>query len=278
MMKMLVQIVFASLMVISFLTPGYHGVEIIGGNDVKPHSRCYMASIQIFNNRKKAYAHQCGGTLIDRNWVLTAAHCNLEFGKNKIQVVVGAHSLKINETTKQIPAVQDKFPYPCFDKSTGENDIMLLKLAQGAKLNEYVTLLKLPNGKDVKSGTSCTVAGWGITSAQSKDPSDTLKEVKITVIDRSVCNRKDYYNLKPVITTNMICAGDKKGKSDSCVGDSGGPLLCKKKFSGIVSFGFKCADPKKPGIYTRITEDYLKWIKKTVAGVETYNTEPEILY
>uniref|UniRef100_A0A8C9LDA6 Peptidase S1 domain-containing protein n=1 Tax=Pavo cristatus TaxID=9049 RepID=A0A8C9LDA6_PAVCR len=48
-------------------------------------------------------------------------------------------------------------------------------------------------------------------------------------------------------------------------GDSGGPLICGKKYSGIVSFGEKCGIGDKPGVYTRLTEKYIDWIKKTVS-------------
>ncbi|XP_078405902.1 granzyme K-like [Cetorhinus maximus] len=267
-MKSLLPTLFISLIVVS-LTPTYHGMEIIGGREVKPHSKPYMASIQIYNSGKNSYVHSCGGALIRSRWILTAAHCKL---KGSIRVVLGAHSLSRNEKSQQKLQVKEQHPHPQFNKKTKENDIMLLELFSEAKINKYVKLLKLPKdkGADVKPGTSCKAAGWGATTVGSRSPSDTLQGVKLNVIDRKTCNSKDYYNRKPVITEDMICAGDSKGRKDTCLGDSGGPLICKNMYKGIVSFGHGCANPKKPGVYTLISKKYLDWIQKTI-GVQTYN-------
>ncbi|XP_041050369.1 granzyme K-like [Carcharodon carcharias] len=271
-MKSLQSALFISLIVVS-LTPTYNGLEIIGGREVKPHSKPYMASIQVYNMKTKSYGHKCGGALIRSGWILTAAHCELKGQEIRyLRVVLGAHSLSRDEKSQQKLEVKKQHPHPHFNGKSTENDIMLLQLSSEAKINKYVNLLKLPKdkGADVKPRTSCKVAGWGVTTVCSKSPSDTLQEVKLNVIDRNTCNSKDYYNRKPVVTEDMICAGDRKGRKDTCLGDSGGPLICKNMYKGIVSYGLGCADPKKPGIYTLISKKYLDWIQKII-GVETYN-------
>ncbi|XP_072920043.1 granzyme A-like [Hemitrygon akajei] len=246
------------LIAVSFI-PANDCSEIIGGKKVRNHSKPYMASIQMKGK------HMCGGVLIKPSWILTAAHCNLGFKRNQVRVVLGIDSLGSNETSKQVLNVKYKIPHECFDIKSRENDIMLLQLESEAKLNKFVGFLPLPQEvSDLKDGTVCTVAGWGATKSNSDKESDCLREADVTIIDRKMCNSQDYYKHQPLITENMLCAGDKKGGRDACRGDSGGPLICNKQLRGIVSFGYKktCGLPEKPGVYTRITKKYIQWIQK----------------
>ncbi|NXO44037.1 GRAA protein, partial [Locustella ochotensis] len=234
--------------------------DIIGGYEVKPHSRPFMAQI-----KGPTGNIICGGALIKENWVLTAAHCKVE----KSKVVLGAHSSKIKEKEQQTFRIANFIHYPCYDSTTKENDIMLLQLQGRAKLNKAVQLIALPpSDDDPKPGTDCTVAGWGTTSSRRHKLPTALMEVNITVIRREICNDKNHYNGKPVITENMICAGAKKGGKDSCNGDSGGPLRCNGVMKGITSFGKpkSCGKANGPGVYARLTTQHLKWIRKTIGG------------
>ncbi|GCB80921.1 hypothetical protein scyTo_0023257, partial [Scyliorhinus torazame] len=131
---------------------------------------------------------------------------------------VGTDSLRRDEDkSAQRLAVKQKIPHLCYDLATFENDIMLLQLQSEAKLNKFVKVLPLPkNGLDVEEGTICTVVGWGRTNVNTNRLSDNLKEVNITIINRTKCNSQMYYNNNPVITTNMLCAGDENDEKDSC--------------------------------------------------------------
>ncbi|XP_025748204.1 granzyme A [Callorhinus ursinus] len=250
----------SSLSIAIFLLhiPGDFCVEIIGGNQVSPHSRPYMVLLK----GEKI----CAGALIAKDWVLTAAHCALN---RKSQVILGAHSITKRESEKQIMYVKKEFPYPCFDQDTHEGDLKLLQLNKKAKINKKVSILPLPKkGEDVKPETVCKVAGWG--SIHNNSPqSDTLREVNITVINRRICNDEKHYNYNPVIGLTMICAGSLKGGKDSCNGDSGSPLICEGTFRGVTAFGLpgKCGDPRGPGIYTLLSQKHLNWIIKTMKGL-----------
>ncbi|NXY72405.1 GRAA protein, partial [Glareola pratincola] len=234
-------------------------VDIIGGAEVAPHSRPYMALIQGEKNNLI-----CGGALIKANWVLTAAHCNVEGAK----VILGAHSRKAREREKQVFKIAKQIPYKRYCPSSRENDIMLLQLQKSAKITKAVAVIGLPTSDyDPKPETICRVAGWGRFHNQLKAPSDTLREVNVTVISRQICNDKKHYENNPVITDNMICAGAKNGGKDSCHGDSGGPLICNNVMTGITAFGkAKCGTVDAPGVYTRLAKQYLQWIRKTIGG------------
>ncbi|XP_060927924.1 granzyme A-like [Limanda limanda] len=235
------------------------GSEIINGKEVKPHSLPYMALLQ-------SLTQCCGGILIDKSWVLTAAHC---MKGSKIKTVwLGVHSIKAkNENSRQVRKDPMHFPHPNYDSATKVNDIMLLKLDESVIETETVKYLKLGDAiKDPAAGTSCMVAGWGQTNNSVMKMSDVLMSVNVTVVDRVKCNSVEYYNRHPVITSGMICAGsDGQNEADTCVGDSGGPLVCSGGLVGVTSFGPKvCGQAKKPGVYMYLTVKQLSWIKDTM--------------
>ncbi|KAF6739311.1 Granzyme A [Oryzias melastigma] len=239
-----------------FFVNSGHGSDIINGKEVVPHSLPYMALLQVKTNPS------CGGVLIDPNWVLTAAHC-----ARIDTVVLGAHSLKEKETnSRQIQKVKTHFPHPCYDKNETVNDLMLLRLQKPVKETKTVRPLKLADTvKDPAGGSPCLVAGWGTTKNMAKKMSDVLMYTNVTVIDRQKCNSPAFYNLKPVITSSMICAGSDGSKvADTCRGDSGGPLVCNNVLVGITSFGKLCGVKKHPGVYSFLSAKQLLWIKKTM--------------
>ncbi|XP_055968184.1 granzyme A isoform X1 [Sorex fumeus] len=251
----------SSLFIVIFLLliPQGFCVEIIGGKEVVPHSRPYMVLIKM--GKKQI----CAGALIDKNWVLTAAHCTVN---SKSQVLLGVHDQDKSEPGRHIRHAKKMILYPCYDPHTHEGDLQLLQLNKEVTTGKNINLLPLPKrGDDVKPNTVCRVAGWG--STQNRSPmSSTLREVNVTVIDRKICNDPKHYNYNPVIGLNMICAGNPKGGKDSCNGDSGSPLICDGSFKGITAFGMegKCGTPQGPGIYTLLSKKYLDWINKTMAG------------
>ncbi|XP_026198934.1 granzyme A-like isoform X1 [Anabas testudineus] len=231
------------------------GSEIIGGKEVKPHSMPFMALLK--NNTTV-----CGGTLISPSWVLTAAHC-----KDIKTVLLGVHSIKEKKNEKnsrQIRKVKKQFPHPSYDEKKKVNDLMLLKLDKPAKPTKTVGLLKLDKTiQDPKAGTICVVAGWGTTNNTTKQMSDVLMSVKVTVVDRKKCNSPKCYNR--AITNDMVCAGSNgKKRADTCEGDSGGPLLCNGALVGVTSFGKGCGDIKFPGVYAFLSAKQLIWIKNTM--------------
>uniref|UniRef100_A0A672ZH06 Peptidase S1 domain-containing protein n=1 Tax=Sphaeramia orbicularis TaxID=375764 RepID=A0A672ZH06_9TELE len=134
-------------------------------------------------------------------------------------------------------------------------------LDKPVKQTKTVQCLSLPKSSRDPAGKSrCVVAGWGKTKNNAIKGSDVLRSVNVTVIDRRTCNSQDYYNLKPFITGDMICAGSDGTNS----GDSGGPLLCNGVLTGVASFGYKCGLIKKPGVYAYLSDRQLSWIKKTI--------------
>ncbi|XP_024142755.1 granzyme B isoform X2 [Oryzias melastigma] len=223
---------------------------IVGGRVAKPHSRPYMASLQIHGH------HICGGILIRDDYVLTAAHCKKD--SQPLTVVLGAHDLSKKEKSQQRLTVKN---YRKHDNFTGgqENDVMLLKLKTKAQLNKYVETINLPKkNKETLANIRCEVAGWGHTGVD-KRISNVLKEASEETQFKGECKYiwREYFN-----PTQMICTKFTKKSGGICQGDSGGPLICNNKLLGLTAFTQEenCHNPKFPHVFMKISS-FLPWIQ-----------------
>ncbi|CAL4085992.1 unnamed protein product, partial [Meganyctiphanes norvegica] len=206
----------------------------------------------------------CGGTLISDRYVLTAAHCIWGVHPTNLQIMVGEHmrSFPIETKSKKYQAVYS-ITHPGFNRTTYNNDIGLVKLGQKVPFKWYARPACLPKPQSDYVGELGIVTGWGRESEKG-EPMDYLQEILVPIFSNSVCRSLLY---KPYeITDNMMCAGYRKGGTDSCHGDSGGGLMWegrdgKMDVAGVVSWGQGCARRGYPGVYTRVT-NYLDWIEE----------------
>ncbi|XP_004421220.1 PREDICTED: chymase isoform X2 [Ceratotherium simum simum] len=224
--------------------------EIIGGTECKPHSRPYMAYLEIVTSEDNLVS--CGGFLIRRNFVLTAAHC----AGRSITVTLGAHNIKEKEDTWQKLEVAKQFPHPKYDDLNIHHDIMLLKLQEKANLTLAVGTLPLaPQFNFIPPGRMCRAAGWGVTEVEELG-SDTLQEVKLRLMDPRACGHFTTFDHDV-----QLCVGNPRKRKSAFKGDSGGPLLCAGVAQGIVSYGQVNAKP--PAVFTRISH-YRPWINEVL--------------
>ncbi|CAN9515653.1 unnamed protein product [Ophioblennius macclurei] len=234
---------------------GFGEERIVGGYAPVPHSIKYIVSIQTKDRR-----HVCGGFLINKYWVVTAAHCNI--GVNNMMIVAGDYSLTIYEGTEQEILPQLVVPHPGYNSTTNNKDIMLIKLRAPIYLNNYVSIALLPrHNATIAEGRTCRVSGWGYTSLVGGQIPSTLRTVKLPIVSTENCNSSQSFNGR--ITENMLCAGFTVGGKDACQGDSGGPLVCDGRVYGLVSWGNGCADAQFPGVYTAVSK-FRRWIDNTI--------------
>ncbi|XP_005857330.1 PREDICTED: granzyme H [Myotis brandtii] len=235
------------LLLAFFLAPKAQAGKLIGGHEVKPHSRPYMAFLRIrISDRKR-----CGGFLVREDFVLTAAHC---WGRS-ITVILGAHNIRKHERTQRVIPVKTAIHHPNYHPKV--NDIMLLQLQRKATLTAAVSLLRLPwRGEQVKPGMVCRVAGWG--RLDLKTSTAILHEVELEIQQDEQCIScyRRHYN-----RATEICVRDPEMNQSTFKGDSGGPLVCDNMAQGIVSFGKKYG--KTPRIEMKISS-FLPWIERTM--------------
>uniref|UniRef100_A0A671TS48 Transmembrane serine protease 15 n=1 Tax=Sparus aurata TaxID=8175 RepID=A0A671TS48_SPAAU len=230
--------------------------RVVGGYDAAKGAWPWTVSLQL---RRK---HVCGGSMIGRDWVLTAAHCI--YGKNVLSwwsVVAGLHSqTDENSADVQTRQVDRIIINKHYNRLTKQADIALMHLEQPVNFTQTVQPVCLPpEGQEYTAGRKCFIAGWGRLAEQGSLP-DVLQEAEVPLVAQDKCQHwLPEYN----ITSSMLCAGYAEGGIDSCQGDSGGPLMCLDDghwtVIGVTSFGIGCGRPERPGVYARVSA-FTSWI------------------
>ncbi|NXS71086.1 TMPS5 protease, partial [Pandion haliaetus] len=243
--------------------------RVVGGTDVPPGRWPWQVSVY------HGSQHHCGGSVLAREWIVTAAHCVHSYRWLPASAWLVFAGVITHGSIKQEAGVSVKkiIYHPLYNDNSLDYDMALMKLQHEAVpaglaltpvtfLPDAVRAVCLPpSHRDLFQGTQCWVSGWGYTRPEQAQVTETLKEALVPLIGTKRCNSSCMYAGK--LTARMLCAGYLRGKIDACQGDSGGPLVCQDDFTwrlvGIVSWGQGCAEPNHPGVYTNVAQ-LLPWI------------------
>ena len=239
---------------------------IVGGTAVPNGQYPFMAAL--LDTRRPGGAFDqlfCGGTLIDKNSVLTAAHCLVNAKPDKLQVVVGRTALDQNRG--QLRSASRRFIHPRYSGNERAEvyDAAVLKLNRPVKSIKPIKLSTARQNYLEKSAHILTSAGWGVVK-QRPGPFDILPfrmhEVSVPVVSDSRAKRT-YQSQGLKYMPNLHVAAGKKGKGP-CFGDSGGPLFDSGSRTqvGITSYGAGgCGQASYPAVYTEVNNPQIgKWI------------------
>lgn len=254
--------------------------RIIGGRSADEGEWPSAVALVRVNNDSLFQRQFCGANLINSRWAVTAGHCLFDgFGSqldaSQLRVAMGFTDLA-NESQATEVVVANLFVHPDYDNTdpSAPHDLALIELA--TPTDEPFMKLFAGDARDFV-GQEATVVGWGTNNFSNPDrplfPSE-LNEVELPIVSPAVCNDPTSYN--GIIGDGQICAGFPQGGRDSCLGDSGGPLMALQgnefRQIGVVSFGRGCAEPGFYGVYSRVSF-YKPWITDITGITDFENPE-----
>jgi trypsin len=220
---------------------------IVGGYQAEDGQFAFMASIQSKGSDGTA-GHFCGGSVIGKRWVLTAAHCLVDTKPGEIQVGVGRTNIDDTSTGQTLTA--DRIVVHPDYEETGTFDAALVHVTADIA-SPSIALAAVGEDSLEQEGAALTVAGWGTEFFGSPFIPADLKAVDVQAVADDNCTTNGLMGFQ---ADSEVCAETLGG--DSCQGDSGGPLVLNGRLFGVVSWGIGCADAGNPGVYAEVASYY----------------------
>ena len=233
--------------------------RIVGGTDAIDNRYAY-AQISMRDSNGN---HQCGGTLIASDVILTAGHCQGYFDS----IHIGRHDLNDPlDEFEELVHIEDRRHF-WYQATKFRYDFSVVKLERPVLNTTLVRLNADPNL--LLEGDSLVVVGYGASGVRQETPKfifpDVFQVGNVKYLSNPACRETTVQGQQLYendIYSEMMCAANPG--VDACAGDSGSALILPGATPaddiqvGVVSWGRGCAI--YPGVYGRTSKVY-EWIR-----------------
>lgn len=219
--------------------------RVVGGDSAKVGQFPYIVSVRAYSS------HICGGTILNKDTILTAAHCVPQKDVEYLTIVAGSPYLEYYGTKYQVKSIKTHEEY---NKENFQNDIAILKVTEPIEFNDNVQPIPLEETMDDQE-RDVILCGWGRLLTEGVTAKQ-LHWINLKTLSTKKCS--DKHN-SPEVVESEICTFTKAGEG-ACYGDSGGPLVANGKQVGIASWGRPCGKGF-PDVYTRVSS-FFDWINE----------------
>ncbi|XP_052891115.1 chymotrypsin-2-like [Anopheles moucheti] len=196
----------------------------------------------------------CGGTVLNRRWVLTAAACITGKALSDVQLFVG--SADRLEGGRNVTA--ERFVlHPDFDSQTYANDIALVRLVESLTFSGVQLQPIQLETEFFATATNATVSGWGRFSISNNQLPTRLQFIRTDIIGSEECADQFEEPYRTRISDRTICTSNQANQG-VCLGDAGGPLVLDGVLVGVQSWSVPCG-MGLPDVYERVSH-HRAWI------------------
>ncbi|MDO5615568.1 MAG: DUF1986 domain-containing protein [Cruoricaptor ignavus] len=247
---------------------------VTGGTPANINEVPYQVSLQ------ENGVHRCGGSIIDNEWMLTAAHC-FRYSPSSYRVYTGITNLNSPTLNSKLYDIEQVVIHPDYNRVDKNNDIALIKIKGNIAYNndtKPIVIAQSNQNELYNVGRTTKVSGWGWVAPSSGNTTNLLQKVEVPIISNQIASSQlDITSPQhPSLTNNMMAtSATGNNRKGACHGDSGGPLVTQDangntKQIGVVSWGvLHCTGgSNSPSIYTKLN-NYFDWIAQ-YANVYNY--------
>ncbi|XP_062542498.1 serine protease 1-like [Armigeres subalbatus] len=208
----------------------------------------------------------CGGTILNRQHVLTAAWCVMHpttftlINPFWLRVTAGDVNLVTSTIRREVRNVTHLFVHPNYNRLTNNHDLAVIRV--NTLFPEFHNTIEpaVINTRLLSDGTACLFAGWGsATDGAAATLNPVQRVITVPILPTGTCNGATVHANR--VLSTMFCAGSIAATPNTvCQGNIGGGVFCNDQLAGVLTFGTACGAANQPGVYIDIRQ-YQTWIQ-----------------